>query len=256
MLIFSSYLLCSNEIINQVNNILNIFFFFLCLLVFVFSIYKRMTNIMNGIFAVLILALLTFLHVAKIIVVLKYFYIFLLLVLFFVPGKKTDSIVSNKLFYCSIFLFVILFLNSRLGFYNSIIGAGMRPTMQPNDRIVSNIFEKDYKRGDIVKYEFNGKIQVSRIVGLEGEIVNIKGNDVYINSNLLDESYAYKFGKPLVCNNDMHCNIKVSKDSYFVLGDNRGNNLGSPFHGLISKKQLKGKVLKIIYPLRHRKGLY
>ncbi len=42
---------------------------------------------------------------------------------------------------------------------------------------------------------------------------------------------------------------KITTDSYFVVGDNRGNSKDSRMIGFIKKDQIRGKVIKqILFP--------
>jgi signal peptidase I len=72
---------------------------------------------------------------------------------------------------------------------------------------------------------------------------------VFINGKMLHESYIHS---PLVCRNDFAQGRVVPKDSYFVLGDNRGNSFDScqwPATPWLQRKYIIGKAWIVYWPL-------
>lgn len=86
------------------------------------------------------------------------------------------------------------------------------------------------QRGDVVLYE-TGKtpsLNAKRIIGTEGDVVQIKKGMVYINGKQLNEDYLLTVRETCLsakCSSDglyeQGAVFEVPKDSYFVLGDNR-----------------------------------
>jgi signal peptidase I len=129
----------------------------------------------------------------------------------------------------------------------------MVPTLKVHDRVLVN--KLSYKlhpvhRGDIVVFTAPPHADpgiddlVKRVVGLPGNTIEGRGGHVYIDNRLLKESYlpagsyTSDFG-PRV----------IPKDSYWVMGDNRGNSKDSRSFGAITKKQIVGRVFLRIWPL-------
>ncbi|HKL79296.1 MAG TPA: signal peptidase I [Mobilitalea sp.] len=85
---------------------------------------------------------------------------------------------------------------------------------------------------------------VKRVIGIEGDVIDIKDGSVYVNNVQLEESYIHditetkKVKYPLV----------VGEGKLFVLGDNRAVSEDSRAYGLISCDQVQGKVIFRIYP--------
>ncbi len=117
--------------------------------------------------------------------------------------------------------------------------------------IISDLFyTPDY--GDIVVFASpeNGTAYVKRVVALEGDVVDVygarNGYKLYVNGELIEESYVY-IGGSGVFENDI-INYVVKKGEVYVLGDHRNNSHDSRMFGSISTDRIYGKVLFRFYP--------
>lgn len=119
--------------------------------------------------------------------------------------------------------------------------------------------EADLKRGDIVyyqtpefKYDKNPNLkpsdfEISRIVGLPGETIEIKDGQIYIDEAFLDTFYGreYQTGK-IVEDSDVELKkTKIPDNHYFVLGDNWWRSIDSVIFGPLENNLIKGKVLGV-----------
>lgn len=139
-----------------------------------------------------------------------------------------------------------------------VSGNSMQNTLHNNDNLivekVSRYF-KDFDRFDIIIFfpehlpEYNGdEYYVKRVIGLPGETIQIIGSDIYINGEILEENY----GKDPIEMAGIAANpIKLGKNEYFVLGDNRGASQDSryPEVGVVHKSSIEGKAILRIWPL-------
>lgn len=122
-------------------------------------------------------------------------------------------------------------------------GTAMMPTFNDGDKILIDRNFGELKRGDIVMFLYpkdRTKSYIKRIIGLPGEMVEIKSGQVFINDELLDEPYvenSYNQAKPNFPPQ------KIPEYQYFVLGDNRDNSSDSRFWGTVDKELIKGKYL-------------
>jgi signal peptidase I len=112
---------------------------------------------------------------------------------------------------------------------------------------------KKPKRGDIVvfKYPEDGKRDfIKRVIGKEGDIVEIRDKVVYINGNPIIEPYAIHRDPDIktreISPRDNFGPITVPEDYIFVMGDNRDGSHDSRFWGFVNTKKVKGKAF-IIY---------
>lgn len=141
-----------------------------------------------------------------------------------------------------------LLINEFLLFKVEVPTGSMEPTIQVNDQfLVSKILNfENLKRGDILVF-YNEELKstmIKRLIGLPGDKVEIKGDDIYINGEYLKEEYV-KYG------DSNSLTYEVPEGKYFFLGDNRANSADSrewenPY---IDEKDIKGKAQIRIYPL-------
>lgn len=82
---------------------------------------------------------------------------------------------------------------------------------------------------------------VFRVIGLEGEKVEIKQGLVYLNDQILDESSFIK-----TISDQTFAPVLVSKSNYYLLGDNRPNSADSRYMGTIKREDIDGVVRTII----------
>ena len=75
-----------------------------------------------------------------------------------------------------------------------ISGDSMSPTLE-HDEIVILLKTKDFGRGDLVGFYYQGKILLKRVIALPGDEVAIdaEGN-VYVNGEILEEPYVTEKG--------------------------------------------------------------
>ncbi|HWQ71548.1 MAG TPA: signal peptidase I [Desulfitobacteriaceae bacterium] len=135
-----------------------------------------------------------------------------------------------------------------------IPSSSMEPSLVPGDRIIVNRLAYRFwapNRGDIVVFAYPldpKRTFVKRIIALEGETVELRDNQVFINGQNLKESYLKAGDYP------PYGPETIPTDKVLVLGDNRRQSGDSRDWGLLPKSDLIGKVWFIYYPFTHIKS--
>lgn len=117
-------------------------------------------------------------------------------------------------------------------------GESMSPLYNDGDYLLINKFDKSFERGDVVVFRYEkdpSALFFKRIVGLPSEKVEIRDGKVYINGQVLNESYYSGETSGDVA-------VTLNQDQFFVLGDNRSKSLDSRIFGPISKSSIEGKI--------------
>ncbi len=108
------------------------------------------------------------------------------------------------------------------------------------------------QRGDIVVFEYPRDVRkdyIKRVIGVAGDVIEIREGRVYVNSVLLDEPYLY--GASTYCLGGYPCAqgpITVPPGSIFVMGDNRGNSSDSREWDALPLDRVVGQAWLIYFP--------
>lgn len=122
-------------------------------------------------------------------------------------------------------------------------GSSMFGTLHDGDIMILNIIGYRFspvERFDIVVIDDGDEYLIKRVIGLPGEVIEYKDNQLYVNGKRIKDNYGSKKTEDF--------KIEVSKGRYFVLGDNRTNSRDSRYYGAFSKKKILGKTKLIIFP--------
>ena len=139
-----------------------------------------------------------------------------------------------------IIIVVVVFIRTFIITPVKVNGTSMYPTLEGDEIMLLNKLGA-IDRFDIVVLKLDGEQNnlIKRIIGLPGETVEIKNNEIYINDELLDDPY----GTGITYNIDP---VTLGEDEYFILGDNRIVSLDSRVFGKIHRSEIKGTTNFII----------
>lgn len=135
-----------------------------------------------------------------------------------------------------------------------ITDSSMKPLVEDGD-IVLTIKSSSFKTGDVVAFYYGNKILVKRVIGAQGDFVNIdKDGIVYVNGEELKEDYVKEFLKG---ESDIKYPVQVSDNSIFVLSDERNvlTDSRSENIGTIKKENIIGKVIFKVWPIKKIKKI-
>jgi len=131
----------------------------------------------------------------------------------------------------------------------------MLPTLRENDLVLVN--KIDYRlhtpiRGDIVIFHpptLSKDFYIKRVIGVPGDMVEIKDGFVFINTEKINEPYL-QIETP-----GIYGPKKLGRDEYFVMGDHRNNSLDSREFGPIKLGSITGKAFAVIWPFADLKRI-
>ena len=124
----------------------------------------------------------------------------------------------------------------------------MLPGIEDRDWIMVNrasYFFGEPRRGDVIVFDTpfdSPRPFIKRIVGLPGDIVEIRDGMVHINGTVLKEDYTA--APP----NYVLEAIQIPEDEYFVLGDNRNNSNDSRYGWTVPRENIRGKAWFTYWP--------
>ncbi len=140
-----------------------------------------------------------------------------------------------------------------------VLGNSMYPTLHEKDRLFASkisLYFGGPSRGDVIVLkapDAPDKDYIKRVIGIEGDLVEIKDGKVYLNGSILNEDYLINDSYTHVYDEDTW---KVPRGHVFVLGDNReeGASKDSRYFGCIPTKTIKGITGFRYFPMNDRFG--
>ncbi len=163
------------------------------------------------------------------------------------------EIISTAAYLLSVVLLTFLFVQF-VGQRTHVNGDSMNVTLEDGDNLIVDKLSYRFtepERYDIIvfPYQYEEKTYyIKRIIGMPGETVQVIDGAVYIDGELLAETYGKETMEYAGIAVDP---VTLGEDEYFVLGDNRNNSSDSrdPSVGNIQEDQIIGKAFLRIWPL-------
>lgn len=140
-------------------------------------------------------------------------------------------------------LLIILFVLLKVIFGIAIVeGNSMRPYLRDKNGTLFYRLTKEYKVNDIVIFPEENDLLIKRIIGVEGDIIDIDNETgtLYING---EKENRLGIGPTYLESDGISFPLVVGKGEVFVLGDNRTDSKDSRSFGLIRTKDIKGQVI-------------
>ncbi|MBI3406251.1 MAG: signal peptidase I [Acidobacteria bacterium] len=130
-------------------------------------------------------------------------------------------------------------------------GTSMVPCLTDQERIFINKFVYRFEaieRGDVVVFWYpldRTKSFIKRVIALPGETVEIKQGHVFVNGQLLAESYVF----PQFADTGTYSSVRVPEGQYFVMGDHRASSNDSRVFGTVPAQFIYGKAVFVYWPI-------
>lgn len=171
-------------------------------------------------------------------------------------GKRPGILreILGILLYVAVVVGVTFLIITFVGQRTYVSGSSMENTLSDGDNLIVDKISyrfKEPQRFDIIVFPFRYEEKtyyIKRIIGLPGETVQIEDGLIYIDGEVLYESY----GREIINSAGLAADpIVLGEDEYFVLGDNRNDSSDSrdPNVGLIHRDEIIGRAWLRIWPL-------
>lgn len=133
----------------------------------------------------------------------------------------------------------------------------MEPNFYENDYLLVSrqsykLFQGTPELGDVIIFSTGtktssgkDKLLIKRVIGVPGDVVAIKDGKVYLNGEIIDDSYT----KDQYTTGDVEETV-IPAESLFCMGDNRASSVDSrsPEIGFVSYDSIVGKVVFRVFP--------
>jgi signal peptidase I len=129
-----------------------------------------------------------------------------------------------------------------------VYGSCMEPNLFTGERLLGSKLSlaEGVHRGDVVVFKAPHKprsVFIKRVVGLPGDTIEIRHNEVYVNDQRLKESYLHRTW------HDERAPQRIPAGMVYVLGDNRDNSNDSRMWGFLPMKNIQAKAWVRYWPL-------
>ncbi len=160
----------------------------------------------------------------------------------------------------------------------------MEPTLLVGDFLLVNKFvyatpqfpleklilpRRNIHRQDIVVFKYPKELNkdfVKRVIAMEGEKVEIRDKQVYINDSPIDEDYKVHNDTQVFTKNGYYRYDDTIRDNFgpvvvppghcFVMGDNRDNSMDSRYWSFLPSDNIKGRPWIIYFSYRADRDAY
>ncbi len=130
-----------------------------------------------------------------------------------------------------------------------VYGPSMEPSLFEGERLLVNklVYRfRDPAPGEVIVFRepgVDGRNLVKRVVAVDGQMIEVRNGDVFLDGNLVRESFV------ISPSSDTIPTHQVPDGTIFVMGDNRANSLDSRYFGPVDTESVRGRAFIIFWPL-------
>lgn len=137
-------------------------------------------------------------------------------------------------------------------------GHSMEPNFHDKEYLIVNKFLYFFRqpaRGEVIIFhppDSPSATYIKRVIGIPGDTIKIANGNLMVNGNLTQESYL-KPGQKTIIDGDekLTYEVTLSKDQFFMMGDNRDHSSDSREFGVVPRKNVVGEAWLALYPTQY-----
>ena len=143
-------------------------------------------------------------------------------------------------------LLAIIFLQ-KFFIIGTIPSESMDSTLKVRDKVYLKTNYTSIERGKIYSFKKDGSYLIKRCIGIAGDHIVIKGDDVYLNGEILNEEYVSSSNYEYKV---VNIDLVVPENKVFFLGDNRAVSYDARYweDKFVDEDDILGEATKIIFP--------
>lgn len=144
-----------------------------------------------------------------------------------------------------------ILMNSFIIVNAQVTSGSMEKTIMTGERVLGLrcvYWFQEPQRGDIVFFrnpDKESEIFVKRLIGVPGDVIEVKSGVTYVNGEILEEPYLAETPKALDFGP-----YQVPEGHYFMMGDNRNHSNDARYwtHTYVARNKILGKAYWVYFP--------
>ena len=165
---------------------------------------------------------------------------------------------TSLIVYAVAALVLALFVRFYIATPYIVSGASMEHTFENYDYLIVDRLTYDLRtpeRGEVIVFglpQEPSRDLIKRVIGLPGETVQIRGPEPRVTIINAEHPQGFTLSEPYLSPDNLggstDITMTLTKDQYFVLGDNRRVSADSRMWGILPRTDIVGRVLLRLYP--------
>ena len=167
----------------------------------------------------------------------------------FLANRQRGGAVWETIKFAAIVALIVIPIRIYIAQPVIVNGLSMYPTFNNGDYLVidelSYNFLREPTRGEVIVFHppiAGSRYFIKRVIGLPGETVEIKDGKVFVNGEILPETYLKQ-------TTALDSAWQLGQNEYFVMGDNRSASSDSRVWGKLPEQNIVGRALLRLWPV-------